>query len=181
MGELTHFYDEIKRQGLEVDFVSPKGGYVLLDPYSLKFMDNVDYKWYADQSFVEKALAESLKPSAVNPNDYFATYYIGSHGGCGISLMIRSCKSLPCCSMTREATLQPFAVVGLLNLRHENGDYLIKGKDVAGFTNTEEILNQKQKKVPFSTEDALKDKGVNYHKKVFFKSYTIADGRIITE
>ena len=40
LGELTHFYDEIKRQGLEVDFVSPKGGYVLLDPYQMCIRDS---------------------------------------------------------------------------------------------------------------------------------------------
>ena len=51
---------------------------------------------------------------------------------------------------------------------------------MTGFTNTEEWLSQKRKLVPFSTENALKEKGAIYSKKRFFTSYAIEDQRIIT-
>lgn len=71
-------------------------------------------------------------------------------------------------------------VVGLLNLKNDDGEYLIKDKQVTGFTNTEEWLSQKQTKVPFSTEDELRKREAIYRKARFFKSYAISDGRIIT-
>lgn len=80
LSELTHFYDEIQKYGIEADFISPLGGYVPLDPYSMKFKDKVDYKWYSDKTFITRALAESLKPTGIDPDDYFAIYYTGGHG-----------------------------------------------------------------------------------------------------
>lgn len=80
LGELTHFYDEIKKASFGAYFVSPKGGYVPIYPYSMKFMNQVDYHWYQDEQFIKNVLANSLKPSEVNPEDYFAIYYTGGHG-----------------------------------------------------------------------------------------------------
>ncbi|MDY4278167.1 MAG: hypothetical protein SOX68_04375 [Faecalicoccus sp.] len=51
---------------------------------------------------------------------------------------------------------------------------------MTGFTNTEELLSRKRNLVPFSTEDALKEKGAFYSKKRFFTSYAIEDQRLIT-
>lgn len=36
LGELIHFYDEMVKMNYEVDFVSPAGGYVPIDPVSIK-------------------------------------------------------------------------------------------------------------------------------------------------
>lgn len=75
LGELTHFYDEIKKHGFEADFVSPKGGYVPIDPYSMRFMDKVDYKWYSNKDFVKNALSNTLKPSDVTKRLYCYLLY----------------------------------------------------------------------------------------------------------
>lgn len=61
-----------------------------------------------------------------------------------------------------------------------NGQPLLKNKHVTGFTNTEELLSRKRNLVPFSTEDALKEKGAFYSKKRFFTSYAIEDQSLIT-
>lgn len=94
LGELVHFYDEIQKHGIEADFVSPKGGYVPLAPYSMKFMDDVDYKWYQDKGFVTKALAQTKSPDEINPSDYVAIYYTGVMGWYLIFLTISHCKRL---------------------------------------------------------------------------------------
>jgi putative intracellular protease/amidase len=39
----------------------------------------LDWQYYADPEFRNK-LANTLKPSQVNPNDYQAIYYAGGHG-----------------------------------------------------------------------------------------------------
>ncbi|MEL1206382.1 type 1 glutamine amidotransferase domain-containing protein, partial [Staphylococcus epidermidis] len=46
-------------------------------------------------------------------------------------------------------------VVGLLGLHGTDGQALIAGKQVAGFSNEEETINQLTDAVPFLTEDAL--------------------------
>lgn len=182
LGELTHFYDEIKKHGIEADFISPQGGYVPLDPYSMKFMNEIDYRWYGDREFVQRALSHSLKPSEVSPEDYFAIYYTGGHG---VLWDFPENKEIQALAMSIYhlggwVSAVCHGVVGLLNLKEENGDYLIKDKQVTGFTNTEEWLSQKQNKVPFSTEDALKKRGAQYNKKRFFKPYVLSDHRVIT-
>lgn len=182
LGELVHFYDEIKKYGIEADFVSPDGGYVPIDPYSMKFADEIDYKWYNNIDFVQKSLADTLKPTDINPQDYFAIYYTGGHG---VLWDFPDNEALQKIAMQiyndgGYVTAVCHGVVGLLNLKLNNGEYLIKGKEITGFTNTEEILSRKHNKVPFSTEQELKNRGAKYRKKRFFKSYAIADTRVIT-
>lgn len=169
LGELVYFYDEIKKQGLEADFVSPKGGYVPLDPYSMKFMNEVDFKWYANSEFVHRALAHSLKPSEVRAEDYIAIYYTGGHGVLWDfpgnqdlqELAMRIYRS------SGYITAVCHGVVGLLNLKMEDGTYLLKDKRVTGFTDTEELFSQKKNKVPFSTEAEMRNRGAVYQKKDF--------------
>lgn len=182
LGELVHFYDEISKKGIDADFVSPKGGYVPIDPYSMKFTDEVDYKWYSNQDFVNNALANTKKPEDINPEDYFAIYYTGGHG---VVFDFPENKPLQNIAMSiynsgGYVTAVCHGVAGLLNLTLDNGEYLIKNKQVTGFTDTEEILSRKHNKVPFSTEKELKRRGANYKKERFFKAYAISDKRVIT-
>ena len=56
----------------------------------------------------------------------------------------------------------------------------MKGKNVTGFTNTEEALVQLTDVVPFLVEDMLKENGGIYSKKGDFEEYAIEDGLLIT-
>ncbi|SDI97096.1 type 1 glutamine amidotransferase domain-containing protein [Dolosicoccus paucivorans] len=181
LGELTHFYDEIQKHGIEADFVSPKGGYVPIDPYSMKFATDVDYKWYQEDAFVNKALAQTKSPQDIDPKEYCGIYYTGGHG---VLWDFPQDETLQHIAMAiyKEGgyvTAVCHGVVGLLNLT-EDGHYLIKNKQVTGFTDVEELLAGKKNKVPFSTEEALKQRGAHYVKKRFFTSFATRDGRVIT-
>lgn len=68
----------------------------------------------------------------------------------------------------------------LLNAKDEDGDFLVKGKKVTGFSNTEEQAVQLDKIVPFLLEDELKSKGGIYSKKEDWQSYMVKDGLLIT-
>jgi len=39
LGEAAEFVDELNKAGVQYDFVSPKGGYVPIDPRSMKYVD----------------------------------------------------------------------------------------------------------------------------------------------
>ena len=68
----------------------------------------------------------------------------------------------------------------LLNAKEKEGKYLIKGKKVTGFTNSEEEAVQLTDVVPFLLEDELKSKGGIYSKKDNWTSYVVRDGMLIT-
>ena len=68
----------------------------------------------------------------------------------------------------------------LLNVKDENGNPLVHGKKVTGFTNTEEAAVQLTDIVPFLLEDELKSKGGIYSKAADWASYVVTDGLLIT-
>lgn len=182
LGEATHFYKKIKNAGFEADFVSPKGGYIPIDPHSLKLADEIDFKWYRDEEFRNRALSNTKSPEEINPEKYIAIYYTGGHGV--IWDFPNNGKLQKIASEIYEnggfITSVCHGAVGLFNIMDSKGEYLIKGKDITGFTNTEEKLNRTCNKVPYSTEDELKKRECNYKKKRAFSEYAIRDGRIIT-
>ena len=68
----------------------------------------------------------------------------------------------------------------LLNVKDEKGEPLVKGKNVTGFTNTEEEGVQLTDVVPYLLEDELKAKGGHYSKGTDWSSYVVEDGMLIT-
>jgi len=67
-------------------------------------------------------------------------------------------------------------------LRHVkiDGEYLVNGKKVTGFTNTEEEAVQLTHVVPFLVEDMLKQNGGEYSKVEDWQPYAVVDGKLIT-
>ncbi len=68
----------------------------------------------------------------------------------------------------------------LRHVKGADGQPLVKGKRVTGFTNTEEEAVQLTKVVPFLVEDMLKEKGGEYSKGADWASYVLTDGLLIT-
>ncbi|MET4548778.1 putative intracellular protease/amidase [Lactococcus lactis] len=182
LGETTHFYEEVISAGYEVDFASPNGGYIPIDPESFKYANEVDWKWYTDKNFRECALSNTRKIKELNPHDYIAIYYTGGHG---------VLWDYPGNNDLRKIAEQIYksggflvsvchGAAGLLNLMDENEEYLIKGKVITGFTNDEEKINGTTAKVPFLTETELIQCGAKYKKVSPFKEFVVTDGHIIT-
>lgn len=70
-------------------------------------------------------------------------------------------------------------IAGLLNLK-EDGQYLINGKNITGFTTSEEILAGKKSVVPFLNKKVAEDHGAHFRQKLSYRKYAIQDGRLIT-
>ena len=86
--------------------------------------------------------------------------------------------------MARYGAGKPVAAVchapaALLKATHQ-GQPIVKGKRVTGFTNTEEEAVQLTTVVPFLLEDALKRSGGHYEKADDWADFTVVDGRLIT-
>lgn len=160
LGEAVHFVKKVKEAGYEVDYVSPKGGYTPIDPHSLAMAEPVDWEWYHDKDFMNK-LGSTLKPEEVNPDNYAVIYYAGGHG---VVWDFPENKQLQKISQRIYANGGIVSSVchgaaGLLNIKLDNGEYLIKDKQVTGFSNEEEQLAELDQYVPFLTEDELIKRG----------------------
>jgi len=68
----------------------------------------------------------------------------------------------------------------LLNAKDENGEPLVKGKQVTGFSNSEEVAVELTDIVPYSVEDQLISMGGLYQKVDDWNSLAVVDGLIIT-
>lgn len=182
LGESTEFVDEVTKAGFLVDFVSPKGGFVPLDPRSMKYVNDNIMHVYENRDFIQHGLIHTLKPSQVIPNDYFAIYYTGGHGvmwdfpdnveiqQIALKIYQNNGYLLSVCH----------GIAGLLNIRDSNGNYIIKGKNITGFTKTEEIIAGKRKIVPFLNKSVAETHGAVFKQVRFYKEFAIKDGRIIT-
>ncbi|MFD2305109.1 type 1 glutamine amidotransferase domain-containing protein [Enterococcus termitis] len=182
LGEAAEFVDELNKAGIDYDFVSPKGGFVPLDPRGMNYTDESIISVYEDPDFVHRGLTNTLKPAEVNPDDYFAVYYTGGHG---VMWDFPDNKELQLIAKeiyTHDGYLVSVChgIAGLLNIKDDNGNYLIANKSITGFTTAEEILAGKKSVVPFLNKELAEKNGAIFKKKRFYKDYAIKDGRIIT-
>ncbi|HFI0148134.1 TPA: type 1 glutamine amidotransferase domain-containing protein [Streptococcus suis] len=182
LSELTQFYDELVKAGYEADFVSPKGGYVPLDPHSLTMMDAVDRTYYTDADFRNRALGQTLRPDQVKAADYDVIFYTGGHG-----VMWDFPQSMEIAELASQiyqkgglVTAVCHGVAGLLPIKDEAGQALIEGKVITGFTNQEEELNGTTDLVPFLTETALLEKGAKVEIGTAFTPVVRQDSRVLT-
>ena len=68
----------------------------------------------------------------------------------------------------------------LLKAKDQNGDPLVKGKKVTGFSNSEEAAVELTDVVPYLLEDELIALGAVYQKGEDWNSLVVVDGLIIT-
>jgi putative intracellular protease/amidase len=183
LGEAVHFYEKLHKKGIEIDFVSPRGGYTPLDPVCLQmFVQPVDWEYYADEVFRSK-LANTLRPEEINPDDYNIIYYAGGHGVVWDFADNEALQKIACSIYEKGGIVSSVChgAVGLFNIKLSDGTLLIKGKTLTGFANSEEIAAELEDHMPYLTEDVLKSRGANYVKaEQDFVSFAVADGRLVT-
>ncbi len=176
-------YFAFKDAGADLTIVSPKGGQPPLDPKS----DEADAQTDATKRFkadtaAQKALANTGKLGDVSGDDFDAVFYPGGHGPlwdlAEDSHSIKLIESMFASGKVVSAVCHAPGV--LRRVRGEDGNPLVKGKKVTGFTNSEEEAAQLTKIVPFLVEDSLKENGGEYSKGKDWESHVVADGKLIT-
>jgi putative intracellular protease/amidase len=176
-------YFAFKDAGAQLTLASPKGGQPPLDPKS----DEPDAQTAATERFrkdpaAQSALASTALLSSARAEDYDAIFYPGGHGP--LWDLAEDKISIALIEAFYKAG-KPVAAVchapGVLrHVKGADGQPLVKGKRVTGFTNTEEEAVQLTKVVPFLVEDMLKEKGGVYSKGADWASYVLTDGLLIT-
>ena len=176
-------YYVFKDQNIDVTLASPKGGNPPLDPKS----DAPDFQTAATERFrkdeaSQKQLANTHRLDSLSSSDFDAVFYPGGHGPLWDQAEGQNSIAL------LEAFYKQGKPLGLVChspgvLRHtkgENGEPLVKGKRVTGFSNTEEEAVQLTQVVPFLLEDMLKSNQALYNKGDDWVSYVEVDGNLIT-
>jgi len=167
----------------EVTLASPKGGQPPLDPKSDEADAQTDAtRRFATDSAAKAALANTLPLEQIDPYHFDAVFYPGGHGPLWDLAEDKSSKLL---IEAFYAANKPVAAVchapGVLkNVMAPDGQPLVKGKKVTGFTNSEEQGVGLTDVVPFLVEDMLIAKGGQYSKGADWTSYVVEDGHLIT-
>ena len=190
-GEKTGFWVEefagpyyiLKDKGVDITLATPKGGKAPIDPRS----DSPDAATESTKRFDEDQEAQERinnthKLVDMNAADYDAVFYPGGHGPLwDLSQDETSIKLIETFNMQEK----PIAFVchapaALKHVKEVNGEPLVKGKKVTGFTNSEEAAVELTDIVPFLVENMLKDNGGIYTKSDDWDEYVLQDSNLIT-
>lgn len=181
--ELAAPYYAFKDAGAHIVLASPAGGQPPLDPKSNEpaFQTELTHRFEDDADALAQ-LANTVRLDSVSQDDFDAVFYPGGHGPlwdlAEDSVSIALIESFV-------AAHKPVALVchapGVLrHVRQADGSPLVKGRQVTGFTNSEEAAVELSDVVPFLVEDELKAKGAAFTRGEDWASYVVVDGRLIT-
>ncbi|MFC6382374.1 type 1 glutamine amidotransferase domain-containing protein [Psychrobacter glacincola] len=168
--------------GVNITIASPAGGQPPLDPSSdTPDAQTKDTKRFKEDSEAQERLATTKKLADMKAEDFDSVFYPGGHGPMWDLAVDKNSIALIETFIKQD---KPVAFVchspaALKNVKID-GEYLVKGKTVTGFSNTEEEAVQLTDVVPFLLEDVLKANGGNYEKSSDWESFVVEDGLLIT-
>lgn len=169
--------------GVDVTLASPKGGQPPLDPKSDEPDSQTEQtrRFHGDKE-TQAILASTVRLDSVSQDAFDAVFYPGGHGP--LWDLANDKNSIALIEQTLQAG-KPVALVchapGVLrDVKNADGEPLVKGKKVTGFTNTEEEGVGLTNVVPFLVEDVLKQHGGIYSRGDDWQSYAVQDGLLIT-
>ncbi|MFC0226707.1 type 1 glutamine amidotransferase domain-containing protein [Serratia aquatilis] len=169
--------------GADITLASPKGGQPPLDPKSSQPDAQTDSTRRFDQDITaQQALANTLKLQDVNADDFDALFYPGGHGP--LWDLAEDAHSIALIEQF-QAQGKPVAAVChapavLRHAKNAAGKPLVMGKQVTGFSNSEEEAVQLTQVVPFLVEEMLKGNGGHYSHAENWHSHVVVDGLLIT-
>jgi len=190
-GEKTGFWLEefaspyyyLKDAGVQVTLASPSGGQPPLDPKSNEpdFHTDATRRFETDQAAQEE-LANTAELAEMKVGGFDAVFYPGGHGPLwdlhNDSDSIALIEGFIAAGKPVASVCHAPAV--LLKAKAQNGDPLVKGKKVTGFTNSEEAAVQLVDIVPYLLEDEFIKMGAIYQKVEDWNPLVVVDGLIIT-
>lgn len=185
-GDSTGFYLSeaahpwhILKDHYEIDFVSPQGGKAPVD--GMKLEDPINKAFWENDS-IQYKINHTLQPEEINPDDYIAIHYVGGHGAMWDFPDNSELAHIAADIYENGGVVSAVChgPAGLLNIRLSNTQYLIKGKEVTGFTNEEEAAVALTDVVPFLLEKQLKNRKARFSEAEKFTPHVVIDQRVIT-
>lgn len=176
-------YYVFKDAGLDITLASPLGGQPPIDPSSEMddFVTDATKRFDNDAETKEQ-LANTVVLSSVNEADYDAVFYPGGHGPLwDLATDVKSIKLIEdFLAANKPVGAVCHASAVLLDVKDSSGEFVVKGKAVSGFTNSEEAAVQLTDVVPFLVEDEFIKRGADYQKVDDWQAFAVQDGLIIS-
>jgi putative intracellular protease/amidase len=175
-------YFVFRDANVQLTLATPKSGQPPVDPKSDLPENQTDAmaRFKGDKT-AQQALATTIKLSDVKSEDFDSVFYVGGHGP--MWDLAESSVSIALLESFYDSG-KPIALVchspGVLRHVKYQGEPLVKGKRVTGFTNEEEEAVQLIHVVPFLVEDELTRLGAKFEKLSAWQPFFIVDGRLIT-
>ncbi|TGD76238.1 type 1 glutamine amidotransferase domain-containing protein [Mangrovimicrobium sediminis] len=180
--EVAPPYHVFLSHGFDVDFLSPEGGEVefMMDPLGISSYT------IAYEGFLDKA-NNSFKPSQINPTDYWGVFIGGGYG-----VMFDVAENEDVHSVIRSiyesggiVGVGGHGAAGIANVTLSNGEFLVKGKRIAGFPDSTEKTKTWAKQgtlLPFLIESQLNKNGAIAQNKQTLedKHAVVTDERIVS-
>lgn len=176
-------YYALKDAGAEIVLASPKGGQPPLDPKS----DDPDAqtddtrRFKADEA-AQRQLASTVELSTVKAENFDAVFYPGGHGPLwDLAGDPDSIALIEAFAKADKPTGFVCHAPGVLKaVRGPDGEALVNGRKVTGFTNTEEEAVGLTSVVPFLVENVLSANGGDYSRGPDWGSHVVVDGKLVT-
>ncbi|WP_400073279.1 type 1 glutamine amidotransferase domain-containing protein [Zobellia russellii] len=181
--EFANPYYTLLDKGADITLATPKGGAAPIDPSSnTPGASTADTERFEKDPVAQEKIKNTKVLADMNADDFDAVFYPGGHGP--LWDLANDANSI---ALIEKFNVQkkPIAFVchapaALKSVKGNDGEFLVKGKKVTGFTNTEEDAVQLTDVVPFLVEDALKENGGIYSKGEDWAAYALQDGNLIT-
>src|SRR4051812_7333576 len=174
-------YFVFRDAGVELTLASPKGGQPPIDPKSdLPENQTSAMARFKRDAAAQQALARTLKLTDMRADDFDTIFYVGGHGP--MWDLVNNPSSIALIEAFYNSGKPVAAVCHSPAVFHRvtyQGEPLVKGKRVTGFTNGEEAAVQLTHVVPFLVEDELKRIGGLYEKAPDWESFAVVDGRLV--
>ncbi|MEQ6886752.1 type 1 glutamine amidotransferase domain-containing protein [Salicola sp. Rm-C-2C1-2] len=181
--EFTAPYYVFRDAGADITLASPAGGQPPVDPNSAAddAQTETTRRFEADEE-AKAALAGTRKLSGTSIDEFDAVFYPGGHGP--LWDLAEDADSI---SLIENAAKRDKVIGAVCHapgvFRHvngANGESLVRGHEVTGFTNTEEEAVGLTQVVPFLVEDMLEANGADYRCGEDWGSFVVRDGKLVT-
>jgi len=181
LSEVAHPYHVLRDAGFEIDFISPKGGDVPMDPSSHDLEDPANAAFLDDET-VQEALQQTKAAANANAEDYDAIYFAGGHGTVWDFPENKDLAELTTAIYENKGAVGAVChgPAGLVNVTLSDGSHLVDGKRVACFTDSEERAMELDDVVPFLLQSTLKERGATVVTADDFDPNVVIDGRLVT-
>ena len=185
MEEVSTPYYAFREAGFEVTQASMKGGPVPIDAASMQgdFFTASAKKFLWDAEAMA-AFQHTNTLKDVNVLEYDAIFIPGGHGTCvdehQDAPVLKKAIETMYAAGNKIVSAVCHGPGAFIECKKPNGEPLVKGLKVCGFSNSEEAAVDLQKLVPYLLEDELKKAGGLYKKAPDWRSVAVRDGNLIT-
>ncbi|RKP51889.1 type 1 glutamine amidotransferase domain-containing protein [Pararobbsia silviterrae] len=179
LSEVTHPLAVLDAAGIRVEFASIQGGEPPVDGLDLD--DPINARYWNDASF-RASIAQSKALADIDSSAYSAIFFAGGHG---------AMWDFPTSAAVNEKTREVWeagGIVGavchgpaaLVNVTLSDGTYLVKGRKVAAFTDSEEEAVGLTQIVPFLLSSTLAQRGAAMQPGADWTRAVSVDGHLVT-